>query len=163
MTDFNAGDRVRTYGNIWGRHEGKEGVVTDRLSASGQQFMRLEGSDIDWAFNNSWPIELVEAANVAESETRVVVDIPGDYESVEAEEFVKPATDAINPPHYQGFSNGAQVIDITEHLSLCAGTAIKYLARAGKKDPSKHVEDLEKAAWYVSRELGRVKALNSSS
>lgn len=64
--------------------------------------------------------------------------------------------DPINPAHYQGFSNGAQVIDITEHLSFNAGNAIKYLARAGRKDPTKHVEDLRKALWYVQRELDRI-------
>ena len=65
-------------------------------------------------------------------------------------------SDPINPAHYQGFSNGAQVIDITENLPYNAGNAIKYLARAGRKDPTKHVEDLKKALWYVQRELDRI-------
>ena len=65
--------------------------------------------------------------------------------------------DATNPAHYRnGFSNGAEVIDITEALSYNRGNAIKYLARAGQKDPDKEIEDLEKALWYVKRELGRV-------
>ena len=141
MTKFNVGDKVRTVGKTWGRYAGKEGFVTDRVTVSGQQFMRLDGSDIDWAFDSIRPVELVEAANVAQEETN-------------------EAPDAINPAHYQGFSNGAQVVDITEHLSFSAGNAIKYLARAGKKDPAKHVEDLEKAAWFVQREIQRVKAGN---
>ena len=65
-------------------------------------------------------------------------------------------SDPINPTHYQGFSNGAQVIDIVENLPYNAGNAIKYLARAGRKDPSKHVEDLKKSAWYVQREIERI-------
>lgn len=65
-------------------------------------------------------------------------------------------SDPINPAHYQGFSNGAQVIDIVEHLPFNTGNAIKYLARAGRKDPTKHVEDLRKAAWYVQREIERI-------
>lgn len=65
-------------------------------------------------------------------------------------------SDPINPAHYQGFSNGAQVIDIVENLPYNAGNAIKYLARAGRKDPAKYVEDLRKAAWYVARELERI-------
>lgn len=64
--------------------------------------------------------------------------------------------DPINPAHYQGFSNGAQVIDIVENLPYNAGNAIKYLARAGRKDPTKHAEDLRKAAWYVAREIERI-------
>lgn len=65
-------------------------------------------------------------------------------------------SDPINPAHYQGFSNGAQVIDIVEHLPYNRGAAVKYLVRAGKKDPTKHVEDLLKALWYTQRELERI-------
>ena len=144
MTDFNVGDKVRTVGKAWGRYAGKEGFVTDRVTVSGQQFMRLDGSDIDWAFDSIRPVELVEAANVAQEETNEV-----------------PA-DAINPAHYQGFSNGAQVVDITEHLSFNRGSAVKYLARAGKKDPAKEIEDLEKSLWYTQRELDRLKGLRDA-
>lgn len=63
-----------------------------------------------------------------------------------------------HPPHYaNGWSNGAEVIDLTEHLSFCAGNVVKYVCRAGRKDPGKHVEDLEKARWYIDREIKRVK------
>jgi len=66
-------------------------------------------------------------------------------------------SDHINhPAHYTGFSNGAEVIDITENLNFNRGNAIKYLARAGAKDPEKELEDLRKAEWYVLREIGRV-------
>ena len=63
-----------------------------------------------------------------------------------------------HPPHYaDGWSNGAEVIDLTEHLSFCAGNVVKYVCRAGRKDPDKHVEDLEKARWYLDREIARVR------
>ncbi len=65
-------------------------------------------------------------------------------------------SDAINPAHYTRFKN-AEVIDITEELNYCRGNAVKYLARAGAKDPSKEIEDLEKARWYVDREISRLK------
>lgn len=62
-----------------------------------------------------------------------------------------------HPPHYaDGWSNGAEVIDLTEHLSFCAGNVVKYVCRAGRKDPDNHVEDLEKARWYLDREIERV-------
>jgi hypothetical protein len=143
MTEFKVGDKVRTVGKTWGRYAGKEGFVTDRVTVSGQQFMRLDGSDIDWAFDIIRPVELVEAANVAQEETNE-----------------KP--DAINPPHYQGFSNGAQVIDITENLNFNRGNAVKYLARAGAKEPAKEIEDLEKSLWYTQRELDRLKGLRDA-
>lgn len=36
-------------------------------------------------------------------------------------------------------------------------TAVKYLSRAGKKDPAKTIEDLEKSKWYIDREIERLK------
>lgn len=72
-----------------------------------------------------------------------------------------PSSDPVNhPSHYTGFSNGAEVIDITEHLSFCRGNAVKYLARAGRKDPAAEIQDLEKARWYIEREINHIK--NSS-
>lgn len=65
-------------------------------------------------------------------------------------------TDNVNhPSHYQGFSNGAEVIDITENLSFNLGNVVKYVARAGRKtdDPA---EDLRKARFYLNREIQRV-------
>lgn len=52
-----------------------------------------------------------------------------------------------------------EAVKITEHLSFCAGNVVKYVCRAGRKDHDKHVEDLEKARWYIDREIARVKRL----
>ncbi|MBM4640683.1 DUF3310 domain-containing protein [Rhodococcus hoagii] len=68
----------------------------------------------------------------------------------------KPTDDPVSPSHYQGFSNGAEVIDITENLNFNRGNAIKYAARAGAKDPAKELEDLRKAKWYIDREISRL-------
>lgn len=67
------------------------------------------------------------------------------------------AEDAINPSHYKdGFSNGAEVIDIVENLTYNRGAAVKYLARAGKKAIADELEDLNKALWYVQREILKI-------
>lgn len=68
-------------------------------------------------------------------------------------------SDSVSRPSYyaDGWSNGAEVIDLTEHLSFCAGNVVKYVCRAGRKNPDKHVEDLEKARWYLDREIARAK------
>lgn len=60
-----------------------------------------------------------------------------------------------HPAHYQGFSNGAEVIDITENLTFNLGNVVKYVARAGRKtdDP---LEDLKKAKFYLEREIERL-------
>jgi hypothetical protein len=72
----------------------------------------------------------------------------------------QPLPDPVNhPTHYaQGWSRGAEVIDITENLNFNRGNAVKYLARAGAKDPARELEDLRKAAWYVAREIARLES-----
>ena len=65
--------------------------------------------------------------------------------------------DAVNrPAHY---SDGKiEVIDFIEDkgLNFHRGNAVKYIARAGKKDKSKEIEDLQKAIWYLNREIKRL-------
>ena len=64
--------------------------------------------------------------------------------------FEKP--DIVNhPPHYK--SGGIETIDFIEakDLNYRLGNVVKYVSRAGKKgDP---IQDLEKAAWYLQREI----------
>jgi hypothetical protein len=60
-----------------------------------------------------------------------------------------------SPAHYTAYK-GLQVIDLTEQLNFCRGNAVKYIARAGLKDPAREVEDLEKARWYIDREISRI-------
>lgn len=72
-------------------------------------------------------------------------------------EILENSDNVAHPSHYaNGWSNGAEVIDLTEHLSFCAGNVVKYVCRAGRKDPDKYVEDLEKARWYLDREIARI-------
>lgn len=58
-----------------------------------------------------------------------------------------------HPAHYN--SGKIEVIEFIEdqNLGFHLGNVIKYICRAGKKDPSKTVEDLEKAKWYLERKL----------
>ena len=56
-----------------------------------------------------------------------------------------------HPSHY---TNGnIEVIDFIEdkNLPYHLGTAVKYISRAGQKDPEKTAEDLQKAVWYLNR------------
>lgn len=63
-------------------------------------------------------------------------------------------SDPISPDHYQ--FDGAQVIEITEHLSFNRGNVVKYVARAGRKNPDRELEDLWKARFYLNREIDRL-------
>lgn len=61
-----------------------------------------------------------------------------------------------HPEHYLKDS-GHEVIDVIEawRLSFSLGNAIKYIARAGRKNSETREEDLKKALWYIQRELER--------
>lgn len=72
-------------------------------------------------------------------------------------------SDNVNhPTHYTGFSNGAEVIDITENLSFNLGNVVKYVARAGRKTANP-LEDLSKARFYLEREINRINILWDSN
>ena len=75
------------------------------------------------------------------------------HKPTEAEDLV----DVVNhPSHYTQYL-GLEVIDLTEQMNFNKGNAVKYIARSGFK--SDEIEDLEKAAWYIAREISRVKKL----
>jgi hypothetical protein len=62
-----------------------------------------------------------------------------------------------HPKHYT--DGKIEVIDFIEDkgLNFHKGNCIKYICRAGKKDQTKEIEDLEKALWYLKREINRLK------
>lgn len=62
--------------------------------------------------------------------------------------------DAVNhPAHYT--SGRIEVIDFIEDqkLDYHLGNVIKYVCRAGRKDPATEQEDLRKAVWYLQRRI----------
>lgn len=54
------------------------------------------------------------------------------------------------PVHYNVHPSGIECIQVVEHMGFCLGNAIKYIWRADHKGD---IEDLEKAIWYVQREI----------
>ena len=60
-----------------------------------------------------------------------------------------------SPKHYQ--ANGIEAIDVIEAygLNFNLGNTIKYILRAERKGDKK--QDLEKAQWYLNRELEKWK------
>lgn len=61
-------------------------------------------------------------------------------------------SDNVNSPkHYNSHPSGVECIQITEHMGFNLGNAIKYIWRADEKGNA--LEDLQKANWYVNREI----------
>lgn len=72
------------------------------------------------------------------------------------EDIQKAKDDPVNhPSHYTSYK-GLEVIQLTEQMNFNKGNAVKYISRAGLKDPDTEVQDLEKAKWYIQREIDRI-------
>lgn len=61
-----------------------------------------------------------------------------------------------HPAHYT--DGNIETIDFIEDkkLGYHLGNAVKYISRAGKKDPEKTAEDLRKAVWYLNRYIEKL-------
>ena len=71
--------------------------------------------------------------------------------------FTKPDVVA-NPAHYVNTGKIQPIEYINDHnLNFNRGNVIKYVSRAGHKDPNKELEDLEKARQYLNFEINRLK------
>jgi hypothetical protein len=71
---------------------------------------------------------------------------------------LKITVDQVNhPQHYTSDPSGVECLQITRHRNFNIGNAIKYLWRAGLKNEDRHVEDLEKAIFYIQDEIKRLK------
>lgn len=72
------------------------------------------------------------------------------FKSFSGDEMSDPVN---HPKHYTSHPSGVECITVTEHMSFNLGNAVKYIWRAG--DKGNKVEDLQKAAWYIQREIER--------
>lgn len=64
-----------------------------------------------------------------------------------------------HPTHYGGENNTYEVINVIDAwgLGFSLGNAVKYISRAGKKNPEKEIEHLQKAIWYISHHIKTLK------
>lgn len=68
-----------------------------------------------------------------------------------------------HPKHYNSDPSGIECIEVVKHRDFCIGNAIKYLWRAGLKEEEgltnkeKQIEDLQKAIWYINKEIELIK------
>jgi len=61
-----------------------------------------------------------------------------------------------HPSHYTSHPSGVECITIAEHHNFCIGNTLKYLWRQGLKDGESNIKDLQKARWYLDREIERL-------
>lgn len=67
--------------------------------------------------------------------------------------------DPVNHPMHYGPGGAYETINVIEAwgLDFCLGNTVKYISCAGKKDPTKTIEDLEKARWYLDRRIEQLR------
>ncbi len=71
----------------------------------------------------------------------------------------KVSEDTINNPrHYTHMEPEYEPINVIEAwgLNYHLGNVLKYISRAGIKDPSTEVEELKKAEWYLTRHINNL-------
>lgn len=81
-------------------------------------------------------------------------------ENRESEKFLINVDQVNHPLHYTSDPSGVECIQITRHRNFNIGNAFKYLWRAGLKDDNRHIEDLQKAIFYIKDEINRLEAKN---
>ena len=61
-----------------------------------------------------------------------------------------------HPRHYTGPVPGIECVEVAGHFNFCRGSAIKYIWRAGSKNPAREIEDLRKAIKFLELEIERL-------
>ena len=76
--------------------------------------------------------------------------------------IIKKTKEKVKHPDHYLKSSGYEVIDVIKawELNFSLGNVLKYIARAGRKDPNKEIEDLEKAKFYIEMQIDNIKKNN---
>lgn len=143
MSEYNVGDRVQVV-DIHSAFYAEEGVVKskskDTISVSldvGPLLSRSTKRASDFQKITTGTIKPVVQCSAQ------IVDIESD-----------PVN---HPSHYGGDTTYEAIKVITAwELGFDLGNVTKYVARAGKKDPSKELEDLRKARFYLEHRINQL-------
>lgn len=84
------------------------------------------------------------------------MDVEEDLEKIVIHKEDEDSVD--HPSHYGGKDNPYEAIKVINawNLNFELGNVVKYLSRAGRKNPEKTVEDLRKALWYLDYEIKKI-------
>lgn len=70
--------------------------------------------------------------------------------------------DPVNhPSYYNSHPSGIEAIEVARYMNFNLGNAIKYIWRAGLKDPAATIQDLSKAVFYLNDEIARLEGARS--
>ncbi len=89
---------------------------------------------------------------IAEERKSNMIYSPSDY-------ITKDNDPVFHPSHYTDSDVEPIVAIEAWGLGFNLGNSVKYIARAGKKDPEKTLEDLKKSRWYLDREIANLEKI----
>lgn len=141
VSKFKVGDLVSyNYSPAW---RGGKGRVTSIMDTK----VMVQSIDIPYGAKTSYP--------------------NGDHSSWYEDDlhpFIGPAEAVEHPAHYGGGANPYEVIKVIEawELDFHLGNTVKYIARAGKKDAAKELEDLKKGRFYIDRRIENLEEVAST-
>jgi len=108
----------------------------------------------DWYFESEWLEPVEESPPTQENSTEsgpTLLPLP---EESHVGKVFTSTHDVVNRPDHYHFSEFEPIKVIQAwDLSFALGNVVKYIARAGRKDSSKLIEDLEKAKKYLEFEI----------
>lgn len=139
--------------------ETKEDGVRNTVTVNGEVctfdprlVIKIEDEEDGLKFNEAFKRYI--NCEIGTDSLRLVAADPKHYDSYgDAIPAVPKIKDDVNHPSHYNQYKGIEVIDVTEQLNFNRGNAVKYVARAGFKSEDTEVKDLEKALWYINREI----------
>ena len=106
----------------------------------------------NWIDAPEWAKFLILDSN---HEWQFLSEKPTDYLEMETRHIAEKET-VNHPAHYNQIA-GIECIDVVKHFDFVIGCIIKYVWRAGLKQSTSKLEDLEKAKWYIEYAIAQEK------
>lgn len=103
---------------------------------------------------NAWYPEMIAKRKAEEDKPLGREDI--NIGKLNISDLAKKPSAVVHPPHYNMY-DGIEIIDLAEQMNFNKGNAVKYVTRAEFK--GKEIEDLEKARYYLKKEIKRLKRI----
>lgn len=105
--------------------------------------------------------KVFDVSSLSELRTDVLKDLEEtkklfDIQDSDFDDFEKENDPVNHPSHYTGHPAGIECIDVIEANTFYnLAAAMKYIWRVSWGSKDNDIQDLEKAAWYIRREIDR--------
>lgn len=146
-------------GDVWIRSDGEKLIVVAIEDSSSLLMIDSNGRHC------FWPLIALDAYGYKRKRQNMGHNVDfGSEKEVERKLVAGPdvakiqINDPINRPAHYTAGRKFEPVDVIRDwgLNFSLGNAVKYVSRAGRKDPAKTIEDLKKAIWYIQNEIDSI-------